>query len=590
LSTFYKSNQIRLNYQNLKQSIYKKEYFFIKMTSEEKKEWLKCALDPIYFIETYLTVFDMTQNKTVPFKLFPFQKILIASYNDNLLNITNKYRQAGISTITCAFIAHHVMFNSKRMVAVVADKVTTAKNELMKDVCMFIDQTPSWLRPKYSDSTKSKTHIELSNGSEVKALAANSLRGLTPTLIFWDEVAHCQHAEEFWTSAAATTSTGGAVIMVSTPNSFDPIFYKTFDGAINKNNEFIAHNLFWYEDPRYNIDLEWVKDEIRIKTKDPEIYNNLIKDDFKPTSTWYREMCAKYNGDIRKINQELNCDFLGSGGTFVDPEDIRRQEERFVIDPIQKDHDDKLWIWELPLDGEQYIQVGDVSSGTGEDSSAITIFKIERDKNRLTQVVEYNGKIDPDKLGSILYQYGTKYNNAYTVVDITNGLGTQTISTMIGLGYKNLHYDTIKNNGVRTALLDYIVNDGDKQMIPGFWIGVNRPIMLSEMKRAIRDEEIIIKSTRVISELRTFINVNGTRIADHTRSSHDDIIFTLAIGIYVYMYEMEVMLESIEKTKKMLESWTFGSTNNDSTFTEERKVNKSDNRHNPYGQNAWLFK
>jgi hypothetical protein len=476
------------------------------------------------------------------------------------------------------------------MVALVADKVTTAQAELMKDVVMFINQTPAWLRPKYSETTKSKTHIELINGSEVKALAANTLRGLTPTLIFWDEVAHCQNAEEFWTSAAATTSTGGAVIMVSTPNSFDPIFHKTFDGAVNGKNGFIAHLLFWYEDPRYNIDLEWVKGDIRISTKDPNIYNALIKDEFKPTSTWYREMCAKYNGDTRKINQELNCDFLGSGGTFVDPEDIKRQEEKYVEPPKALDHEDKMWIWEQPIQTESYIQIGDVSSGTGADSSAISIFKIDRPNNRLYQVAEYSGKIDPDKLGSILFQYGTKYNNAYTVVDITNGLGAQTITTMINLGYKNLHYDTIKNAGVKTALVDFIVTNGDKELVPGFWIGTNRPIMLSEMKRAIRDEEIVIKSTRTISELRTFINVAGSRVADHTRSTHDDIVFTLAIGIYVYMFEMNIILESIEKTKQMLNAWTTGNNVVDiNSGTPDRKVDKN-HRNNPYGDHAWLFR
>src|SRR5258708_9949531 len=44
---------------------------------EQTDEYLKCAIDPIYFIETYLTVFDQTRGdggQIVPFKLFEFQR------------------------------------------------------------------------------------------------------------------------------------------------------------------------------------------------------------------------------------------------------------------------------------------------------------------------------------------------------------------------------------------------------------------------------------------------------------------------------------------------------------------------------------
>lgn len=96
--------------------------------SEQEEEIIRCTLDPIYFIETYLTIFDQTQGTgglIVPFKMFEFQKDLVRTYQKERFVIANKYRQAGISTTTCAFISWYVMFNENRQVAIVADKLET---------------------------------------------------------------------------------------------------------------------------------------------------------------------------------------------------------------------------------------------------------------------------------------------------------------------------------------------------------------------------------------------------------------------------------------------------------------------------------
>ena len=120
-------------------------------TEEQEVEIVRCATDPIYFIETYLTIFDQTKGKggqIVRFKLFDFQKTLLKTYMENRFVVANKYRQAGVSTTTCAYLAWYVMFNQNRQVAIVADKLETARDEIMSDVVLFIDGCPAWLRPK----------------------------------------------------------------------------------------------------------------------------------------------------------------------------------------------------------------------------------------------------------------------------------------------------------------------------------------------------------------------------------------------------------------------------------------------------------
>ena len=51
--------------------------------------------------------------------------------------------------------------------------------------------------------------------------------------------------------------------------------------------------------------------------------------------------------------------------------------------------------------------------------------------------------------------------------------------------------------------------------------------------------DILVRSKRLYEELKTFITVPGSRVADHGRSFHDDSIMGMAIGIYVINYDMK---------------------------------------------------
>jgi hypothetical protein len=297
---------------------------------EQEDEVVRCKLSPFYFIETYLTVFDLTQGSAgliVPFKLFGFQKELIDTYMHNRFVVANKYRQAGVSTTTCAYIAWYVMFNSNRQVAIVADKLETARDEIMSDVVLFIEGCPKWLRPKtgresiknLKDTQKDKIY---DNSSRIGAFSSKGLRGMTPTLIFWDETAWTEKGDKFWTAARPTLGTGGGAIMVSTPSGLDSVFYKHFMGARELNaegkgkNGFTAVEIWWFNDPRYNKNLVWLKNKGKETEKrlidqnwDNKTRIQMMDDGWEASSPWFEEQVAGSNGDMRKIAQELLCVF-----------------------------------------------------------------------------------------------------------------------------------------------------------------------------------------------------------------------------------------------------------------------------------------
>lgn len=627
---------------------------------EQQMEIAKCAVDPIYFIETYLTIFDQTQGdggKIVPFRLFDFQKDLIRAYVDHQLNIANKYRQAGISTATSAFIAWYVAFNENRNVAIVADKLETARDEMMKDVVDFLTGCPEWLVPQPSIKNNQK-HKHYSNDCQLRAFATGGLRGYTPTLLFWDETAWAENGEKFWTAARpAVLNTGGKAIFVSTPNGLDPIFYKTFDSARRGKSKFNAVELWWYNDPRYNIykekndpdgayvekygeykdgelDLVWIKN----KGKSNEIFmrdegwtkqkrSQLADDGWEATSSWFEMQIAEYNGDMKKLAQELLCSFLGSGDNFIAEEYLLRIKEQELMTPIRQEYiDNEMWIFEDADPNCFYVQSIDVSAGHGEDFSTINIFRIEEHieikrinkngnikekkvkRHKAIQVAEYYNKVKPQTLGEIAYTYGNQYNCAYTIIDVTNGYGAITLEKMLELGYENIHYGEITHKPTRDRLNGYVkvgqktLPDGKVSkvdLIPGFFLGSNRGSVLIELQRSINMSDVTIRSFRLWNELQTFVTVPGNRVADHKRSFHDDSIFSCAMALYSLFHELFKIGESKSKTMKMLDAFIklghneivekvkkpMSNPNDETSKTPDFRVTKR----NPYGANAWMF-
>jgi len=609
--------------------------------NEQEDEVVRCASNPIYFIETYLTIFDQTQGVAgliVPFKLFDFQVDLINSYRENRFVVANKYRQAGITTTTCAYIAWYVMFNRNRQVAIIADKLETARDEIMNDVVDFIEGCPAWLRPKtgrnteknLKDTQKLKVY---DNNSKLGAFSSKGLRGYTPTLLFWDETAWTEKGDKFWTSAQPTLQTGGAAIMVSTPSGLDAVFYKTFMGARSNDNNFKPVELWWFNDPRYNKELCWLKNKGKETEKRwvDENWNNkrrieLMDDGWEASSPWFEDQIKNANGDMRKIAQELLCSFLGSGDNFIAEEYLKRIQEHEVLPPIKQEYIDKnMWIWEDPIVGETYIMAIDASPGHGEDNSTINILKtveiieekiitkngktkkVKIKRHKVEQVAEYYGKIAPQMLAEIAYQFGIRYNKAYCVVDITGGYGVQTIEKLLEIGYENIHYAEVTHKPSRDRLQGYIrkgqktMNDGavmNVDLIPGFFIGNNRASVVLEMQRAIHLEDVLIHSVRLLNELKTFVTVPGNRVADHKRSFHDDSIMGLSIGLYVLNFDMVRYKQSKGITEKMLNAII---TNNEMGEIGRRLNSGGTKTHrpmispnsvsplNPYISHSWLF-
>ena len=572
-----------------------------------QKEYLKCYRNKnrTYMITHYLKTYDATQGKEVPFNLFPRQYDLCNAFAGGHNVVCSKPRQAGITTTASAFIASEMCLaeiGQPQTVLCIGNTLDLAQQFLFK-VRDFLLQFPLWMWgdeyfDKGYDVTKAPENkniifktcndkkLVLNNGCTVVARSSgpNASRGVGGvTWLILDEASFIENGKNVYASAIPTVSTGGHVIMISTPNGKDQLYYETCRRAELKGtpdwNNFELVKLEWFQDPRYNRFLEWTRKntetgKIEIYKEpvidkqgnvkwDDEHWQQLKKDGWKPRSPWYITMCQQFNNDEQKIAQELDVSFLGSASNVVDPEFIEMQEKLNVREPLSKDEDGDMfhledtWVWKKPIKGHRYILSVDASRGDSEDRSAIEVVDIDGIDDDgtpcLEQVMEYNGKITGDDLGEIAYWYGMWYNEAFCVVECIGGYGDATVLALQKLGYKNLYYDdpNLKTYTVqRDASSLQLTTDGK---LPGFHSSSVRFQMLSHFANMIRINEIKIRSKRVIIELDTWIYKNGRQ--DHQDGCHDDTLTCMGMGMFVFKFHFNNLQQAKERDVALLKAW-----------------------------------
>lgn len=568
-------------------------------------------------IEHYLKTFDATQKKEVPFQLFPRQKDLIAELGKGHNVVTTKPRQAGITTTCAAYIACEMVFadpDAPQSVLCVGNTLDLARLFLFK-VRDFLLQFPLWMwgdmnfddSIDLSQAPSNKNQIfsicntkqmKLKNGCQIFARSSDpgSCRGIPSCeFVLIDEAAFIENGLELYTAILPIISTGGHLIMVSTPNGKDQLYYETCRKAKLKGtsewNNFELVELKWFQDPRYNKHLEWTRKneatgEIEVKTEEciddkgnvhyePEKWAKLENDGWKPRSPWYIKMCRQFNNDSQKIAQELDVSFLGSASNVVEPEFIEMQKTLNQKDPIGTDPmEENTWIWKPPIEGHRYLMSIDASRGDAADRTALEIIDmdgVDDDGNPiLEQVLEYHGKKTGDVVGEMAYVYGRKYGDAFCVVDCVGGTGDACILTMRNLGYKNLYYDDpdMKNYMVQREVSSLRADINGR--LPGFHTNAVRYQMLTSFANLVKTNQFKIRSKRVIFELDTWIYKGKEGRIDHQDGAHDDTLTCLAMGLWVMNTNLKKLNANRNRDIMMLKAWS-AANSNEVVYTDNGK-------------------
>lgn len=513
------------------------------------KEIVKCGKKPVYFINTYAKI-PHPGKGLIPFKTYDFQSELVENLDLHRFIVVLKARQLGISTITAAYVAWLCLFHRDKNVLIVATKLATAAN-MVKKVKTILKHLPEWLR--ISDfAVDNKNSIELTNGSQVKASSTSGDAGRSEalSLLVIDEAAHIEGLEDLWTGLYPTISTGGRCIAISTPNGVGDWFHETYVNAEASDNEFYPVRLFWDQHPER--DKEWFDTETK-------------------------------NMSQRQIAQEYECNFNTSGDTVIHPDDIVRIKATVMEPKYRVGFDRNTWIWKEPSDSNTYLLVADVARGDGMDSSTFHVFNLET----MEIVCEYKGKPTPDLFSEILYTTGNEYNGAMLVVE-NNSVGFHVLDKLIEKEYKNIYFS---RKGTHSYVEQYAAQ-GDSSVIPGFTTSQKtRPLIIAKFEEFIRNKVLTIYSTRLASELDTFIWRNGRPEAQ--RNYNDDLVMAASIGCWVRDTAIIENKKEIEYKKAFMNSIIKSDTQLSTKIPGMQKstmVERAFDEQQKIKENLWIIK
>lgn len=244
-----------------------------------------------------------------------------------------------------------------------------------------------------------------------------------------------------------------------------------------------------------------------------------------------------------------NCEFSTTGNTVIELLTIQHYRDNIAKEPIEMRGNDKAyWIWEYPDYAKQYIVSADVSRGDAEDYSAFHVI----DADTMTQVAEYQGKINPKDYGNVLVGVATEYNNAILIVENAT-YGHTTLQQIIDRKYPNTFYSSADLQFVDLERqFTNKINAEERKLTPGFTTtSKTRPIMISNMEVYFREKSIIVRSIRLLNELSTFIwdGNKACAMANH----HDDLVMSFAMGLWVRNTALKMRNSGMDITKSLLD-------------------------------------
>jgi len=446
----------------------------IEFTALMLQELARCAADITYFAEKYYTIIHPVRGEEI-IKLFPFQREMIENMKNNRQNIFMAARQLGKTTCASIYLLWFAIFNPSKTIAILANKQSTAVS-IVDDIKKGYEMLPAWMKPGVKKYDQLELKFENESRIFARATSEDAIRGESVSLLFCDEFAFVPEniAEQFWVSNYPTLSTGGNIVVVSTPNGTAGKFYQLWKSATSRENKtWKAMKITWDRHP--DRDEAWKESQIQSIGK-------------------------------VKFAQEYACSFTGSSYTLIDGETL---EQMKATDPPFYP-EEGFYMWKKPVTDRLYLVSCDVAKGANTDFHVANVFDATdwHTNGKIEQVAMFRrNDISVFDFKDKVLQISRKYNNAVAIVE-NNHLGHVLVQNLYyEEGYDNTWYDYDKG--------EYGVNGNVK----------TKPLALTYFKEDIESKKMIIHAQDMITELSYFEEVKtGVFQARQGRNFHDDTV------------------------------------------------------------------
>lgn len=179
------------------------------------------------------------------------------------------------------------------------------------------------------------------------------------------------------------------------------------------------------------------------------------------------------------------------------------------------DKDGYIRIYAEPEAGVPYVIGGD-TAGAGSDSFVGQVL----DNRTGVQVCTLRHPFDEDVYARQMYCLGMYYNTA--LIGIETNFSTYPVMELERLKYPKQY--------VRESIDDYTHNVKHSY---GFWTGTKtRPVIISELIKAVREDIHIVNDETTLQEMLTFVRGEDWK-PEAEAGAHDDCVMSLAIAHYI---------------------------------------------------------
>lgn len=483
------------------------------------QEAVKCGHDPVYFVNAYAKISHPTRG-LLPLHCFPFQSEALQDFINYRFNIILKSRQMGISTISAAYAAWLAIFHPNKQILIIATKRDIAMNMIDK-IKTILRSLPPFLLLKGIKSETKQT-VSFNNGSVIKAVGTSADAGRSEglSLLIVDEAAFIKDFDKLWTSLRPTLSTGGKAVILSTPNGVGNLFHKLYLEAEANINGFHPTRLMWNLHPER--DMQWFLSETKSMTR-------------------------------REIAQELECNFEGSGDAFLTEQDMLYYQTLIKPPVIKRGPDNNIWIWKDVQKDKKYVISADVARGDAADNSTFHVIDII--DNEI--VAEYKGKVVTEIFAQMLAETGAYYNNAMLCPE-NKIYGFAVLKKLKELKYQNIYSSNLNNN---PFLMHPITEDNDNQALGFDTTSQSRLRIFTKLEIALKNKQLKIHSSRFLEEIKTLVFRSNKWEA--MKGYNDDLVLSLAIGIWIYDFGDKNEAQDLELTQTLLKCISVNSTKYD---------------------------
>ncbi len=396
--------------------------------------------------------------------------------------------------------------------------------------------------------------IEWQNDSKVSFATAGSVqigRGFAAQYLHLSEFAFYRDASTLMTGLMQVLPNLPETMAVveSTANGVGGPFYDLCQQAQSGQSDWQFLFYAWWEHPEYVMALPSDRRSFEASLSKEESTLRQLYGITLEQVAWRRWCIAnKCANSVEKFQQEYPSTpeeaFLTSGRPRFDHVSLARQpiirdpivgeleklqvgvEQRIQLIPRQ-DGQGSLKVWKRPIAGHTYAIGVDVAQGidrekeTGVSDPDYSVAWVV-DAETYEQVAVLRARLNPSPFGQYVCTLGKWYNLAYLIPEAV-GVGVALIEELLRQQYplERIYKRRRDPDDRRPARLEEL----------GYYTSTtSKPVLISNLDRAIREMAVIIRDPMTISECRTYVwDARGTTNAQ--AGCHDDLVIGAALAI-----------------------------------------------------------